>query len=54
VSASVRSIHSLSHVRIREFGPKIPIYMFTSSGEYEMMTLDQLLPKSFGPEDLGM
>jgi hypothetical protein len=26
--------------------------MFTPDGEYEMMTLDQLMPKSFGPEDL--
>jgi cytidine deaminase len=26
--------------------------MFTAKGEYEVMTLDQLMPKSFGPEDL--
>ena len=45
---------TFSNASIREFGPKVPIYMFTSSGEYEMMTLDQLLPKSFGPEDLGI
>jgi len=37
---------------IREFAPTVPVYMFTSKGDYEMMTLDQLLPKSFGPEDL--
>lgn len=38
---------------IREFGPKLPVYMFTASGkDYKMMTLDELLPLSFGPEDL--
>ena len=38
--------------RIREFSANIPIYMFTPNGECEMMTLDQLMPKSFGPENL--
>ena len=38
---------------IREFAPNVPVYMFTAKGEYEMMTLDQLMPKSFGPEDLS-
>ena len=38
--------------RIREFAPNVPIYMFTPDGNYEMMTLDVLLPRSFGPENL--
>ena len=41
-----------SDFRIREFSAHVPIYMFTPNGEYEMMTLDQLMPKSFGPENL--
>jgi hypothetical protein len=40
------------HHRIREFAPHVPIYMFTPDGSYEMMTLDALMPKSFGPENL--
>jgi cytidine deaminase len=39
--------------RIREFAPTVPVYMFTAKGDYEMMTLEQLMPKSFGPEDLS-
>lgn len=39
--------------RIREFAPLVPVYMFTTKGDYEMMTLEQLMPKSFGPEDLS-
>lgn len=54
MSSSVRIQVMHSHLRIREFEPKVPIYMFTSKGDYEMMTLDQLLPRSFGPEDLGL
>ena len=38
--------------RIREFAPNVPIYMFTPDGNYEMMTLDVLMPKSFGPENI--
>ncbi|KAL9621027.1 MAG: hypothetical protein Q9160_004545 [Pyrenula sp. 1 TL-2023] len=40
---------------IREFAPKsLPIYMYGSKGvdTYEVRTLDQLLPMSFGPGDL--
>ncbi|KAF7498205.1 hypothetical protein DV113_003782 [Geotrichum candidum] len=37
---------------IREFGPKLPVYMFTATGKYKLMTLEELLPLSFGPEDL--
>lgn len=37
---------------IREFGPNLPVYMFTALGKYKVMTLDELLPLSFGPEDL--
>jgi hypothetical protein len=40
------------YTRIREFSENVPIYMFTPDGEYEMMTLDQLMPKSFGPQNL--
>jgi hypothetical protein len=42
----------MANCSIREFAPHVPVYMFTAKGEYEMMTLDQLMPKSFGPEDL--
>ena len=41
-----------SDYRIREFSANVPIYMFAPTGEYEMMTLDELMPKSFGPENL--
>lgn len=38
---------------IREFcDPSTPIYMFNKDGEYKMMTLDELLPMSFGPDSL--
>ena len=39
-------------IRIREFCSDVPIYMFTPDGKYEMMTLQELMPKSFGPESL--
>lgn len=40
---------------IREFGPTVPIYMFSGDGQKQLlMTLDQLLPNSFGPENLGV
>ncbi|ODQ80214.1 hypothetical protein BABINDRAFT_166574 [Babjeviella inositovora NRRL Y-12698] len=38
---------------IREFGPELPIYMVTDGGEWVKMYLNELLPLSFGPEDLG-
>lgn len=38
---------------LREFAPEIEVYMFKASGkEYKKMTLGELLPMSFGPEDL--
>jgi len=37
---------------IREFAPTVPIFMFTPNGEYDVMTLEQLMPRSFGPEQL--
>lgn len=46
------SSYNLSHVRIREFAPTVPIFMFTPNGEYDVMTLEQLMPRSFGPEQL--
>jgi len=39
-------------IRIREFSSDVPIYMFTPDGKYEMMTLQELMPNSFGPENL--
>ena len=39
---------------IREFAPKIPIYMFSKDGSCKETTLDELLPFSFGPEHLGL
>ncbi|KAK6200932.1 cytidine deaminase-like protein [Scheffersomyces amazonensis] len=38
---------------IREFGLDIPIYMFGASGKYIKVFLKDLLPLSFGPENLG-
>jgi len=52
MSSSVRSRAKGYNFRIREFSAHVPIYMFTPNGDYEMMTLDQLMPKSFGPENL--
>ena len=37
---------------IREFGKDIKIIIGKSEEEYKVFTLDQLLPNSFGPEDL--
>lgn len=32
--------------------PNMPILMYDKDGKYTMMTLEQLLPMSFGPEKL--
>ena len=37
---------------IREFGPKAKIVIANSIDEYKIYSLDDLLPHSFGPEDL--
>lgn len=38
---------------IREFAPKARVIMFTANGEkVKIMTLEELLPMSFGPENL--
>lgn len=37
---------------IREFGPETIIIIAKSQEEYKEYTLDELLPYSFGPEDL--
>ena len=37
---------------IREFGKNATIIIANSSDDYEEYTLDELLPHSFGPEDL--
>ncbi|KAG6204247.1 hypothetical protein E4U35_003554 [Claviceps purpurea] len=40
---------------IREFCKlSMPIYMFDKDGNYVVKTLEELLPMSFGPEDLVM
>ncbi len=40
--------------RIREFaGPDIPVHMATPDGVQLTMTLAELLPQSFGPENLS-
>ncbi|CAH2351419.1 cytidine deaminase [[Candida] railenensis] len=39
---------------IREFGPKLPVFMFASDGSFKKMYLNDLLPFSFGPENLGI
>lgn len=38
---------------LREFCPlDMPIFMFDKDGKYVVKTLEELLPMSFGPEDL--
>ncbi|ODV67979.1 cytidine deaminase [Hyphopichia burtonii NRRL Y-1933] len=40
---------------IREFAPNIPVFMFDSNGDqYIKCYLEDLLPLSFGPENLGI
>lgn len=40
---------------IREFGLQVPIYMLSKDGRRQLLlTLDELLPHSFGPENLGV
>ncbi|WP_114393375.1 cytidine deaminase [Oleisolibacter albus] len=40
--------------RIREFGaPDTPIHIYDAGGYLRSFTLDQLLPFSFGPDNLG-
>lgn len=39
---------------IREFGAKIPILMYSNTGESRLLTLEELLPHSFGPESMGI
>ncbi|KAF7579763.1 putative high osmolarity sensitivity protein [Clavispora lusitaniae] len=40
---------------IREFGATVPVYMYSNDGEKVLcLTLDELLPHSFGPENLGV
>ncbi|XP_004024873.1 cytidine deaminase [Gorilla gorilla gorilla] len=37
---------------MREFGTNWPVYMTKPDGTYIVMTVQELLPSSFGPEDL--
>uniref|UniRef100_A0A665WYQ7 Cytidine deaminase n=1 Tax=Echeneis naucrates TaxID=173247 RepID=A0A665WYQ7_ECHNA len=37
---------------MREFGTKWDVYMTKPDGKYIKMTVEELLPRSFGPEDL--
>ncbi|XP_076611096.1 cytidine deaminase b [Chaetodon auriga] len=39
---------------MREFGLNWDVYLSKPSGSYLRMTVDELLPVSFGPEDLSM
>lgn len=37
---------------ISEFGPKdLPVYLIKPDREYEIMTVEELLPNSFSPEE---
>jgi cytidine deaminase len=39
---------------MREFTtPDFPIYMYDKDGEYKVATIGELLPDSFGPDDLA-
>jgi len=37
---------------LAEFAPNMPVYSAGNSGEVEMSTVAELLPKRFGPDDL--
>ncbi|XP_043080255.1 cytidine deaminase-like [Puntigrus tetrazona] len=37
---------------MREFGSQWEVYMSKSDGSHELMTVEELLPRSFGPDDL--
>lgn len=37
-----------------QFGLKWDVYMSKPDGEYQKMTVEELLPVSFGPDDLSM
>ncbi|KAJ5587964.1 Cytidine deaminase [Penicillium hispanicum] len=38
---------------MREFTtPSFPVYMYDAEGSYKVMTMGELLPDSFGPDDL--
>lgn len=40
---------------IREFGPNVPVFMFNKDGsKFIKVFLQDLLPLSFGPENLGI
>ncbi|XP_070757971.1 cytidine deaminase b [Enoplosus armatus] len=39
---------------MREFGSNLDVYLSKPDGSYQKMTVDELLPVSFGPEDLSM
>lgn len=39
---------------IREFGENAEIIVASSEDEYKVFTLEELLPHSFGPNDLGV
>ncbi|EMG45821.1 Cytidine deaminase, putative (Cytidine aminohydrolase, putative) [Candida maltosa Xu316] len=39
---------------IREFSNDVPLFLFNESGEFIKVYLHDLLPLSFGPEDLGV
>ncbi|XP_061689724.1 cytidine deaminase b [Syngnathoides biaculeatus] len=39
---------------MREFGPNWDVYLSKPDGSYMKMSVNQLLPVSFGPEDLDM
>ncbi|XP_034540283.1 cytidine deaminase b [Notolabrus celidotus] len=39
---------------MREFGPNLTVYLSKPDGSYLKMTVNELLPSSFGPEDLSM
>ncbi|XP_026162041.1 cytidine deaminase-like [Mastacembelus armatus] len=39
---------------MREFGKNWDVYMSKPDGKYQKMTVEELLPVSFGPDDLSM
>jgi len=37
---------------LREFGLELPIYLASANGSFQSTSLEQLLPRSFGPDTL--
>lgn len=51
---SLLAINGFILPRVNQFGSDWDVYLSKPDGSYKRMTVDELLPASFGPEDLSM